>query len=125
MPMLDKHYTLQQAVDEFFPDGPITVATLRSAIKKQKLQATMPEGKLLVTEAWLAEWLSRCRVAVNLPDCGSSPPSAGELPCGSSSTDRNTRALDAAHATLSKLSASSPTTSKASTRRQQAKGNSS
>lgn len=51
MPMLEKHYTLQQAVGVFFPDSPITVSTLRSAIKKRKLQATMPEGKLLVTEA--------------------------------------------------------------------------
>ena len=78
MPTLEKHYTLEQAVRTFFADAPITVSTLRSAIKKRKLQATMPEGKLLVTEAWLVEWLSRCRVTDNLPDCGSSPLSAGE-----------------------------------------------
>ncbi len=69
--MLEKHYTLEQAVKTFFADAPITVSTLRSAIKKRKLQATMPEGKLLVTEAWLVEWLNRCRVSANLPDCGS------------------------------------------------------
>lgn len=67
MPTLEKHYTLQQAVRAFFPDGPVTVSTLRTAIKKRKLQATMPEGKLLVTETWLAEWLNRCRVAVHPP----------------------------------------------------------
>jgi hypothetical protein len=116
MSTLEKHYTLRQAVRTFFPDGPITVSTLRTAIKKRKLQATMPEGKLLVTEAWLAEWLNRCRVAVDLLDYGSSPPSAVDPLCGSSSTDRNTRALDAASATLKRLSASSPNTSAASMR---------
>jgi hypothetical protein len=124
MPTLEKHYTLQQAVREFFPDGPITVSTLRSAIKKQKLQATMPEGKLLVTETWLVEWLTRCRVAVHLPDCGSSPPTAAEAAPGSSKTERTARALDAAQATLSKLSAPSPNISGASTTRRPAKANS-
>ena len=46
MPTLEKHYTLQQTVREFFPAGPITVSTLRGAIKKRTLQATMPEGSL-------------------------------------------------------------------------------
>jgi hypothetical protein len=102
--MLEKHYTLEQAVKTFFADAPITVSTLRSAIKKRKLQATMPEGKLLVTESWLVEWLNRCRVTDNLPDCGSSPPSAGELAPGSSKTVRNDAALAAARLILNKRS---------------------
>jgi hypothetical protein len=64
---LEKHYTLKRAVAKFFPDGPITVATLRNAIRKGTLQATMPEGKLLVTETWLMEWLDRCRVPRSNP----------------------------------------------------------
>ena len=104
MRTLEKHYTLEQAVKEFFADGPITVTTLRSAIKKQKLQATMPEGKLLVTETWLVEWLSRCRVTANLPDSGSDLPSADEPAPGLSSTDRNSAALDAAKLILDKPS---------------------
>jgi hypothetical protein len=118
---LEKHFTLEQAVREFFPDGPITVSTLRRAIKKGTLQATMPEGKLLVTERWLVEWLDRCRVAVNLPVSGSSPPSADVTPSGSSETDRNERALDAASATLSRLSASLRSTSRANSSPRRAK----
>lgn len=104
MPMLEKHYTLEQAVRTFFADAPITVSTLRSAIKKRKLQATMPEGKLLVTEAWLVEWLSRCRVADNLPDFGSSPANEAEPARGSSRMARNDAALAAANMILNKRS---------------------
>jgi hypothetical protein len=111
---LEKHYTLEQAVRLFFPEGPITVSTLRSAIKKQKLQATMPEGKLLVTEAWLAEWLDRCRVAANLPVCGSSPASADDPERGSSLMARNDAALAAARLILRERDKSLPATSKKS-----------
>ena len=67
MRQLEPHYTLKQAAERYFSDGPITPATLRNAIKKGLLQATMPEGKLLVTEAWLVEWLERCRVQEATP----------------------------------------------------------
>ena len=117
MRTLEKHYTLEQAVRLFFPDGPITVSTLRNAIRKQRLQATMPEGKLLVTEAWLAEWLDRCRVAENLPACGSSQVGANDPGLGSSLMERNDAALAAARLILSEPSCSSPATSKRSTSR--------
>jgi hypothetical protein len=64
---LEPHYSLSQAVERFFPDGPITVSSLRNAIRAGELQATMPQGKLLVTEVWLCEWLNRCRVAIGSP----------------------------------------------------------
>lgn len=65
MALLEKHYTLTQAVERFFSEGPITVSTLRGAIRKGLLQATQVESKLLVTESWLAEWLDKCRVPRN------------------------------------------------------------
>ena len=104
MQSLEKHYTLEQAINEFFRDGPITVSTLRSAIKKQKLQATMPEGKLLVTETWLVEWLNRCRVSAKLPASGSETQSAAEPAGGSSLTERNNAALAAANLILNERS---------------------
>src|SRR5262249_20799462 len=59
--IVEPHYSLAQAVQRFFPDGPITVSTLRNAIRDGHLQATKPQGKLLVTESWLWEWLQKCR----------------------------------------------------------------
>lgn len=66
-------------------------------IRDGELQATKPQGKLLVTELWLSDWLSRCRVTKNLPVSGSSPPSShgheGQRarPYGASLTERNER----------------------------------
>jgi hypothetical protein len=113
---MEPHYTLRRAVEKFFPDGPVGVSSLRNAIRKGALQATKPEGKLLVTEIWIVEWLERCRVAVNLPACGSNPPNrtADAQPSGALLTDRNEKALNATNATLNRLSANSRTTSQAS-----------
>jgi len=60
-------YSLKQAVERFFPNSPLTVASLRHEIRKGRLQATMPAGKLLVTERALVEMLERCRVPQNNP----------------------------------------------------------
>ena len=50
---------------EIFADLPITVAALRHEIRAGRVQATMPAGKLLVTETWLIEWRAACRVHPN------------------------------------------------------------
>src|SRR5258705_12870674 len=95
------HYTLKQAAARFFADGPITVATLRNAIKKGLLQATMPEGKLLVTEPWLVEWLDQCRVQRSSPICSA----RGRRPArssGSSETERIASAQAAASAVMTR-----------------------
>ena len=47
---LEPHYTLAEAVALFFPRGPLTVSSLRNEIRKGRLRATKPAGKLLVTE---------------------------------------------------------------------------
>jgi hypothetical protein len=98
--VLEPVYTLKQAVEKFFPDGPLTVASLRNEIRKGRLQATMPAGKLLVTERALAEMLERCRVAANLPDSISSTASRRGSPSTSSETERLNIARDAVETIL-------------------------
>jgi hypothetical protein len=111
---VEAHYTLKQAAAKFFPDGQLTVASLRGEIRKGRLQATMPAGKLLITESAIAAMLEacRCRAVVNHPAFGSDQQTGTGRPRGSSLTERSTSARDAANATLSKLSASSRTTSR-------------
>ena len=42
--ILEPHYSLAQAVEKFFPGGPITISSLRNAIRNGELQATMPQA---------------------------------------------------------------------------------
>ena len=37
--IVEPHFTLKQAVDRFFPDGQLTVASLRGEIRKGRLRA--------------------------------------------------------------------------------------
>ena len=83
--------SLARAVEWFFDDTPITVSTLRNAIRKGKLKASKVERKLLVTESWLAEWLDRCRVQANNPTLPVSGRRQAAL-SGSSETERVARA---------------------------------
>jgi hypothetical protein len=88
-------YTLRQAAVKFFPDGALTVASLRNEIKKGRLQATMPAGKLLVTETAIAEMLALCRVENHLV-CTSKSRTRPARTLGTSETERNASALAAA-----------------------------
>jgi hypothetical protein len=81
-------YTLKQAVEKFFPNGTLTVASLRNEIKKGRLRATMPAGKLLVTERAIAGMLKRCRVNPSHHDSTSSDPSGIANRFGKSETER-------------------------------------
>jgi hypothetical protein len=99
MRQLEPMYTLQQAVERFFPHGPVTKSTLRNAIKKHMLQATRPEGKLLVTETWLVEWLDRCRVQGSSPISNVSERHQAHS-YGSSETERIASAQAAAWAVM-------------------------
>jgi hypothetical protein len=117
---VEAHYTLSQAIAKFFPDGQLTVASLRGEIRKGRLQATMPAGKLLVTESAIADMLEacRCRVVVNRLASGLDQQTGTGRQSGSFLTERSKSALDAAHATLNMLSTSSQTTSKRNSSRQ-------
>jgi len=89
---LEPVYTLKQAAEKFFPSGPLTAASLRNEIRKGRLRATMPAGKLLVTESALIEMLESCRVNVCRPT--SSSKSVGRLDemFGGSETERIAKA---------------------------------
>lgn len=109
--ILDAVYTLKQAAEKFFPNGPLTAASLRNEIRKGRLQATMPAGKLLVTERALVGMLERCRVHRNHPDSFSNMRSAAGTPCGSSEMERIERAQASISATERMLKNALPNTS--------------
>lgn len=105
---VERHYTLKEAVARFFPGGALTVTSLRTEINKGRLLATMPAGKILVTESAIAEMLKSC--AVDSRHTSSSKNArarqAGEkaspenATSGSSETDRIAKAQAAANMIL-------------------------
>ena len=97
--MVEPHYTLRQAAEKFFPNGPLTAASLRNEIKKGRLHAVMPAGKLLVTETAIAEMLVLCRVQ-SRPGCISKNSNDRVSTLGTSETERNASALAAANKIL-------------------------
>ena len=115
---VEPHYTLQEAVDPFFPGGRITVRSLRTEIKKGRLQVTEVAGKFLVSESAIAEMLERCRqcpAAGTLPTFTSAN-DADDLLSGRSETERMRSAQAAARTTLQdKLAAPAPITRSAPT----------
>jgi hypothetical protein len=117
--IVEPHYTLKQAAEKFFPNGPLTAGSLRNEIRKGRLQATMPAGKLLVTERALVEMLERCRVNRSRQDSFSNAPSAVANRCGSSERDRVERAQASIRATGQALSKRSHATSPRSTHRRE------
>jgi hypothetical protein len=97
--IVEPHYTLRQAAEKFFPNGPLTAASLRNEIKKGRLHAVMPAGKLLVTESAIAEMLVLCRVQ-SRPGYTSKNRSDRVQTLGTSETERNASALAAANKIL-------------------------
>jgi hypothetical protein len=107
---VEPHYTLKEAVQKFFPNGPLTPASLRNEIKKGRLQATMPAGKMLVTETAIAEMLTACRVGNHHVSTSKSEARLAS-PYGSSETERDASAQAAASAILNTRSKPSRLTS--------------
>lgn len=56
---LDELMTLPEAVALFWPDGPLTVRSLRTAIRDRRLPVSVVAGKHLVTRRALTE-MSAC-----------------------------------------------------------------
>ena len=87
---VEPHYTLQEAVDRFFPGGHVTVRSLRTEIKKRRLHVTEVAGKFLVSESAIARMLEAC--ACREPDKLRAYISSGESrrarTYGSSATER-------------------------------------
>ena len=106
--VVEPHYTLREAVARFFPGGQLTVSSLRREIIRGRLHATMPAGKLLVTESDIAEMLKSCAV-VSRPTSSSknahakpagAKASPANEPCGSSKMERIAKAQAAANMIL-------------------------
>lgn len=115
--MIERRYTLKQAVDTFFPGARLSKRGLSAAVRGGKLRAEMVCGQYLVTESAIADYLRACTHV----------PATKEQPChdqksrrgstsekaeaassldGSSSMDRVKLAQARAQKTLQQLSAS-------------------
>jgi hypothetical protein len=118
---VEPHYTLQEAVDRFFPGGHITVRSLRTEIRKGRLRVTEVAGKFLVTERALVEMLEACR-RCPAPESHRGFISNDDDPRGAapglSETDRLKHAQDAARITIAELAKPSHVTLPQSTNRQ-------
>jgi len=57
---LEPRYSLKQAAKEFFPNGAVTAASLRTEIRKGRLRVEMVAGKIRVTKAYIVEMLEKC-----------------------------------------------------------------
>jgi hypothetical protein len=91
----DELMTLTEAVGVFWPDGPLTVPSLRTEIRKGHLIAERIAGKLFVTPNALQEMRTRCqdKPTVRVSSSGSA---LGESQSTSSSTPDMKRAQVAA-----------------------------
>ena len=98
---VERHFSLSQAATTFFPMGPITVSSLRRAVRNGDLMSVRVGRKILVTESLLAEWLNRCRASGNRP----TSPERSHLRApwsGSSEMERSAKAQAAASALMTK-----------------------
>jgi len=112
----NRPYPLARAV-ELFLGPPWTVSSLRTEIRKDRLEAVRIAGKLAVTETAIREMIVRCREEPKGHGsiCGST--STGTAPGGSFETVNTTQAQDALRATLQALSKPLQNTSGQNTRR--------
>lgn len=102
MAELERRYTLKQAVQHFFPEGPFTVSSLRTEIRKGRLVVERIAGKMVVTESAIGGMMQLCRESGSNHASTSGNVQAG-APYGSSSGLDLKKAQDAAKATLKAL----------------------
>lgn len=76
--------TLMEAAAVFWPNGPLTIASLRTEIRAGRLTAEFIAGKLFVTPAALRDMRRRCRARQKAP-ASSSASAPAEHPSSSSS----------------------------------------
>ena len=116
MDEMERLYSLQEAVDAFFPGGIWTVASLRTEIRKGRLKPMRIAGKFAVTESAIREMRRLCQEKPNLPGSISDQPEMIERPSGSFSTGDAKLAQDAAKASVRKLRERLRTTSRKNTK---------
>lgn len=119
----DESMTLAEYIAVFHPLGPLTVSSLRTEIRRNRLLTAEVCGKLYVTPARVAalfEPQRRCPAAPKAPasTSGQTGPKSTRPQPGSSSTDRKRSAQAALQMSLAKLKSPSRSTSPASGRRQ-------
>lgn len=113
----DDAMTLAEAVAVFYPQGPLTVSSLRTEIRKGRLLAAEVAGRLYVTPARLKglfeprtdPWLVDQKAPGSIS--GKVAPTGGPTTSGSSVTDRKKSAQAALQAALRTLNKPSPNTS--------------
>ncbi|WP_185983012.1 hypothetical protein [Aureimonas mangrovi] len=115
----DELMTLFEAVGVFWPEGPLTVASLRTEIRNGSLTAERIAGKDLVTPRSLKEMRQRCR-GQRSPRASTSARDGAAKDHGSSSTAVMKSAQAAALETVKALRESSRATSRENTRRRSA-----
>src|SRR4029077_11568074 len=111
---LEPRYSLKQAVAQFFSNGPLTVASLRTEIRKGHLRVERVAGKVLVTEAAVAEMLEKCEqcLARAKPLDSTLDGAKVEERSGPSSTARLKLAQAAANSITAELQKPSPNTAR-------------
>lgn len=92
----DRLLTLAQAIEIFYPDGPLTIASLRTEIKKGGLTAERIAGKIFVTPRGLTEMRIKCREQPNRHGSTSGNGRAGNLNGLSSTQEAMNKAQAAA-----------------------------
>lgn len=106
----DEPLTLSEAIALFWPEGPITISSLRTEIRNGRLTPGLVAGRFYVTPAQLRDLFRPipCQDRQRDQDSTFAPLALGSARprSGSSVTDRRKRALDAARTALKKLSSS-------------------
>lgn len=112
----DEPMTLKEIIAVFYPDGPLTVASLRSAISAGRLTPSVVAGKHFITPAQLRALFTPLKVSRPCPaaqkdrasisaPAGSTPARASPSPTSTTSgTDRLRSAQAAAQSALGRLS---------------------
>lgn len=112
-----------------FPDGSITVVSLRREAQKGHLTVWRIAGKDMTSLAEIERMKDRCRVNAKVPDCGLGPNGSTRMeasnsePDGSSLMEVGITPQDALRIKLVKLKESSRNTSRSSTRQHGASAN--
>lgn len=94
LPAITPLYSLSQAAAELDPAGRmITVSTLRTEIRKGRLNARLIAGKLCLTRGDIDEWLeeTRCPVKTAAPDSSQSARNPCAAQSGTSDGTREAR----------------------------------
>lgn len=104
---LDEPMTLAEAAAVFFPDGPLTLSSLRTAVRDGDLAIARVAGKILTTPRAIREMTKPCRAEMPSRTEAGTGGTAGASGPGPLSAERLKAAQAAALATIAQLQAES------------------